>query len=669
LNARSIILTCLLSVFYLNIFAQKQKELSYPKNYFTFPIKPGVTNHLSGALGDLRTNHFHGGLDIKTDQREGLEVYAAADGYIQEIRISTSGYGNGLYIKHPNGLVTVYGHLRSYVGKIKEYAIQKRIKAESFELSIKPEANEIPVRRGELIAYSGNTGGSGGPHLHFEIRNEFNNLLNPLYFGFSEITDYLPPQIQGLIAKPLDISARVSNRYGRQYFYPKGSNGQYKLAENIVAKGQIGFELLAFDKMNYNHNNYGISCIEVLVNQKEKFYYHLEKIPVEDSKDINIHTDYGLEKITGKKFQRLYLADGNNQLPIYKTDPHIGRLNILPGKTYNIEIKCWDSFENLSTLNFDILGDTSTNSIELSPSKYPASTNYQIDENTLIINLENAKYIDQTCQLGVNGKIVPLQIDYIQGNKAVYLYDLRQGLPDYLEIDDIQEDFHFKKTISAGQDYTLKAKNYELIFGKKSLYDTLHLEMSKKNGLYNIGQNTIPLREAIEIQIEAPNTESPQWASAYWIYGNTKRYLESQWKGNRIHFKSRDLGSFAILTDTTAPSIQARMLNQSRLVFRIADDLSGIKNFRAEVDGKFVLMDYDYKSHLIWTVLTDSTTIYTGDLKLQVTDNQGNIAIYENTIDESTQIQPKAAATKKKKVKKGTKPRKSKTKAKKKKKR
>ncbi len=662
-------------VLYIHTYAQKVKELSYPKGYFMFPIRPGQINHLSGNLGDLRANHFHGGLDIKTEQREGLPVYAAAAGYVKEIRITTSGYGNGLYIQHPNGMVTVYGHLKSYEGVIKQYAIQKRIDAESFELSIKPEANEIPVRKGEIIGLSGNSGGSGGPHLHFEIRNEFNNLLNPLYFGFKEIADGISPNIQGLILKPLDINARVSGVFGRQYYYPSGKGGYYTIPKPIVAKGYIGLELLAFDKMNFNHNNYGISCIEVLVNGREKFYYHLEKIPVEDSKDINLHEDYALEKIIGKKYQRLFLADGNNQLPIYKVDEHAGKLQVLPGESYNIAIKCWDSFENLSTLNFKIFGDTTTSQTSPKLSTKPESIDYQIDENTLVINLESVNNLETPMELGVNGKIVPLELAYVQGAKNVYLYDLRNGLPQYLEYGDIQRDFNFKKMIPSGQNFELLASNYQINFSPSSLYDTLYLEMYKNGAIYKIGESTIPLREPINVELLASNVENTANTSAYWIYGNTKRYLGGSWAANKIKFTTRDLGAFALLTDENPPEVKALALQKNRLAFRINDDLSGIRSFRAELDGKFVLMDYDYKKKLIWSVVSDSSANYLGNLKLSVVDNQGNQTIFEETLDENSTVAPvaplrkkttKAGLGKKSSIKKSTKTRKNTTKTKKK---
>lgn len=165
-------------VFVIGSFAQKA---SFPKGYFIFPINPGQKNTLAGVLGDLRTNHFHAGIDIRTQQREGLQVLAAADGYISKIKVQTTGYGNVIFIKHPNGMTTVYGHLLSFADPMGSYLREKQYERKTFEIEINPSPEQFPVRKGELIGLSGNTGGSAGPHLHFEIRDSKDNYLNPLF--------------------------------------------------------------------------------------------------------------------------------------------------------------------------------------------------------------------------------------------------------------------------------------------------------------------------------------------------------------------------------------------------------------------------------------------------------------------------------------------------------
>ena len=167
----------LLVVFILPLLAHSQP---IQQNVFSFPIKPGKKNFLSGNFGELRSNHFHGGLDVKTDYRTGLPVYCAADGYVSRIVVSSFGYGSVLFVTHPNGFVTVYAHLEKFNYTIGKFVKELQYKRQSFDIEYKPSPYQFPVTNGQLIAYSGNSGSSGGPHLHFEIRDTSNNLYNPL---------------------------------------------------------------------------------------------------------------------------------------------------------------------------------------------------------------------------------------------------------------------------------------------------------------------------------------------------------------------------------------------------------------------------------------------------------------------------------------------------------
>lgn len=633
-----------------SIFSQKMKELSYPKNYFMFPIRPGLTNHLSGALGDLRTNHFHGGLDIKTEQREGLPVYAAAGGYVSELRVTTAGYGNVILIKHPNGLTTVYGHLKSFNSQLHQYITQKRYENETFEIALKLEPNQMPIQKGEIIGLSGNTGGSGGPHLHFEIRNENNNLLNPLYFGFSEITDNLPPLVYGLNAKPKSIDSQVNNAFENAFFTPIKKGNIYTLNSPIKAIGQIGLAIMANDKMNFNNNSYGISCMEVLVNGKENFYYHLEKIPVEDSKDINLHMDFAIEKTFGKKYHQLFLAEGNDQLPIYKAAENRGVLNIEEGKTYKIQINLFDSFENKSSLIFEIIGEKGTPD----PENYQFKANlssaltYKIVENTLLIEAKNIENPTSSCQLGVNGKIVEIAPAYIKNNSVVYLYDLRKGLPQFAEIDDLQIDLPFVKAISPTKNTHFIHENLSFFFDSGTVYDTLYLTAKKQNNYWNIGQNTIPLRNPYLVNVSNfIGTDKAQWGF-YGFNDDKKRFLSNQWSDNNyISVKTKELGLFGFQKDDIAPIIRPVKVNEDQIAFVLYDEGSGIKNFRCELNGKFVLMDYDYKKRMAWSIKKDENEPFEGLLKFVVTDLAGNEQVFEKDMSEVEIVKPRPKITKK----------------------
>src|SRR5690554_1424403 len=181
------------------VFAQK----NHPKDYFVSPMD--VPLHMSGTFGELRNNHFHSGIDFKTQQREGQNVLAAAEGYVSRIKVSTWGYGKALYITHPNGYTTVYAHLQKYSPEIEAYVKKRQYYQKSFEVEFFPGASDLKVTQGQLIGLSGNSGGSGGPHLHFEIRDsKTENIINPLFFGFDKlITDTKKPILNHVTVYPL----------------------------------------------------------------------------------------------------------------------------------------------------------------------------------------------------------------------------------------------------------------------------------------------------------------------------------------------------------------------------------------------------------------------------------------------------------------------------------
>lgn len=230
------------------------------KGYFMFPINPGQSNFLSANMGELRPNHFHAGIDVKTGFAIGLPIYAAQDGYLSRVRVSSYGYGNTIYLTHPNGLVTVYAHLDSFSPAIKNYVLNFQYEKQVFELDEYVTKDLIKVKKGDIIGRSGNSGSSGGPHLHFEIRDSLENVLNPLLFGFSEIKDNMAPIIQKIAARPLDINSRVQQEYAlKQWDALKKTDGTYQIPGVIEASGSICLEIKVTDKMNETSNLYGVN--------------------------------------------------------------------------------------------------------------------------------------------------------------------------------------------------------------------------------------------------------------------------------------------------------------------------------------------------------------------------------------------------------------------------
>jgi hypothetical protein len=645
------ILVIFLSLIILNIQAQKT-QLDYPKGYFLFPINPNQQNYLAGGMGDLRSDHFHAGIDIKTQGREGFPVYATGDGYISEVRVQTSGYGNVIFITHPNGFISVYGHLQTFSEPLKSYVNKKRIESQTFEIKLNFQPNQFEVARGQIIGLSGNTGGSGGPHLHFEIRDNRNNILNPLNFGFKEIQDNLPPVFQQLIIKTLNIDSRVNGEFGKKLFYPiKQSDGSYSINQPITANGEIGLEMLSVDKMNGTNNSNGITCAELFVDNEEVYYSHLEQFPNEVSHDINVHNDYEIEQTRGNRFQKLFQDDGNDELPIYKPSISKGKLSINDGKLHQVCIKLWDAYENGSTINFTIIGNTIEPSKTVNSNTLPIIISYSIEENTFVIKARNLKTINSIASLKFAKSIIDLPINYVKNNEATYLWDLKKGLPDSIIIDDIARATNLRQIITPNRIESFESDRVNVNFDERSLYDTLYLETELKTNLFKIGENTIPLKGKIAVKI-SPEFQviNPDKTSVYYKSKNDRNFIKTTWNNNQAQFEARRLGNFEILTDTIPPKANIISKNPKEFSMRIGDNLSGVKSFKAYVNNEFILTEYDAKQSKLWSVKSDSTQNFYGDLRLELEDNQGNKIRFETKID-SVKIAPPVVIKKSKQSK------------------
>ena len=636
---------------FLKIQAQKT-QLDYPKGYFLFPINPTQQNYLAGGMGDLRSDHFHAGIDIKTQGREGLPVYATGDGYISEVRVQTGGYGNVIFITHPNGFISVYGHLKTFAEPLASYVKKKRFENQSFEVKLTLKSTDFEVARGQIIGLSGNTGGSGGPHLHFEIRDNRNNILNPLNFGFSEIQDNLPPIFQQLIIKTLQTDSRINGEFGKKLFYPsKQVDGSYTINQPINVNGEIGLEMLSVDKMNGTNNSNGISCAELFMDDEEVYYSHLERFPNEFSHDINVHNDYEIEQTRGNRFQKLFQDDGNDELPIYKSSISKGKLVINDGKIHQIKIKIWDTYENGSTINFTITGGITEPSKTVNPSALPVVISHSIDENTLIIKARNLKTVNSLANLRFVNSTIELPINYVKNNEAVYLWDLKKGLPDSVIIDGLTKVINLKKLIVPNQYQSFESDRININFDEHSLYDTLYLQTEINTNFLKIGENTTPLKGKINVRI-LPDYPiiNPEKTSVYYKIKNDRNFIKTTWNNNQAQFEARRLGNFEILTDTIPPKATIIQKNPVAFSMRIGDNLSGVKSFKAFVNNEFVLTEYDAKQSKLWSVKSDSTQKFYGDLRLELEDNQGNKIRFETKID-SIKIAPPVIIKKSKRPK------------------
>ncbi|MDD3723732.1 MAG: M23 family metallopeptidase, partial [Lutibacter sp.] len=330
---------------------------TYPLNYFGSPLD--IPLILAGTFGELRPNHFHAGLDIKTQQREGLKVYASAEGYVSRIKIAHWGYGKVIYITHPNGYTTVYGHLQKFSDRIEAYLKMQQYKNESFEIQLFPTASELPIKKGEFIALSGSTGGFIGPHLHFEIRDSSTEkTINPFLFGI-ELKDSKRPTITGLVGYSLDTDSQINQvNVPLQLSFKKLSNGDL-LADKINASGKIGFGVNAYDQLDNAVNQNGLYSLELLVNGEKFHEFKASVLTFSEGKYINLLVDYERFEKTGQRIQKCFV-EPSNKLSMYSPSVNNGYITIEDEKSYNVEIIAKDFKGNTQKISIPVIGKNDT---------------------------------------------------------------------------------------------------------------------------------------------------------------------------------------------------------------------------------------------------------------------------------------------------------------------
>lgn len=548
----------------LSTFAFSQVD--YPKDYFRSPLDISIIP--SGTFAELRTNHFHAGLDIKTQQREGLNVYTVAEGYVSRIKVSHYGYGKVIYITHPNGYTSVYGHLSSYAPTIETYIKAHQYKNESYEVELFPAADELKVNADEIIAYSGNTGSSGGPHLHFEIRDQQERTINPLLFGM-EVQDKKTPFVTGVYAYTKGDGSLVNGKTGRVELRLIPTKNKDYNVERINAIGTIGFGIISYDSQDLAVNQNGINGLETFFNGHKKFEMDFNRFSFDESKHINRFIDYELLKTKKSRIQKLFVEQGN-VLSLYKDLDNNGYVTVEDSTSSVYKIRIKDFHGNESWVNISIDG------------KKMSTTPTEIDTKT-------------------------------------------------------------KTYIFSEQPTNLNEKNVTVYFPANSFYEDTFIDFKVSNDTLYLHKDIVPLQKNVSISYDISNykdTEKDKLYIAELIgYRNYPSYLNTKRKDNILTASSNALGTYALVMDTNGPKISATnfqdgkwLSNYRYLKFKITDDLSGISNYRATVNGKFILMEYEYKTNTLTFDFNDNVVTDTkNELKLIVTDNVGNSSTFEAT--------------------------------------
>ena len=561
----------------LHFFTSTNAQSIYPKNYFQSPMDTPL--YLSAPFGSLRDNHFHSGMDIRTYEKEGLPVYAIADGYVSRIKISTIGYGKALYIDHPNGYTSVYGHLQKYEGVIANYIKRYQYQNESFEFDHFP-GKALFVKKGQIIGWSGNSGGSTGPHLHFEIRStKSEEPLNPQLFGIHGV-DYFTPSIKKVLLYNLDGNhpfAMSDITVSRNKVFSTDSDWYY--TDTIeVAKGLIGFGVEAYDYLTNANSEYSLYGMELYIDGQEYFSYRLNRIDFEYSRCVNVHIDYEIYKRDQVRFQKCFLEDGN-QIKIYNYLRNKGKYFLKDKSSHKVTVKAYDFDGRLSSFSFYI-----KNTFDA-----PQKTSKKIECNSALFYPRKAnqfKSKDLLLEIPINALYDTLE----------FCYDI------------------------------LKEK-----------------ERNSFSSVYKIHDQFTPLQKSFTISIKPENypeiLQDKLLIASYVKEGNIHS-VGGEYKNGYVTAKSNNFGNYFVSFDTIAPTIhtlnitrEGHVNDTSGIRIKIDDNLSGISTYRATINGKWILMDYDSKNDLLFYEFDDKTIREKKiEFCLTVTDKKNNSASFKKEI-------------------------------------
>ena len=520
---------------------------------------------LSGNFGELRSNHFHSGIDFKTQGVEGKPIHSVQDGYVSRISVSPWGYGNGLYITHPDGTTTVYGHLQKFSQKITAYLKEKQYEQESFNVNLSLTPDELPVKEGELVALSGNTGSSGGPHLHFEVRDtETEEPMDPIEYYKDLIKDTQAPKIQGIMVYSMPGKGVVNGSRRKLELKPvTAKNGKQTLNGKIEAWGEIGLAVKGYDYMDNTSNIYGIKDITLTADSQVIFHSNLDRFAFDESRYLNSFTDFEEWKEHRSFYIKSFVDPGNRLRFIESLNR--GILTIDEPRTYHLTYQLADAFGNTTQLSIQIEGK---------------------EQPIPEVDTENTELFHWWSDHRFGAKGIRLTIP--KGN----LYD----------------DLYFRYSVK--EDSTALGATH-ILHNKPVAFH--------KSAKLSLRLQTDTLDNKLQYGIVRLQNGRRSWTGG--VYRNG--WVDADIKETGSYTLGQDL-----VPPTITPLNPATWVSKQAIALRLSDNLSGVQTYRGEIDGQYVLFEMNSKSVITYHFDKERLARGKHTLKLVVTDACGNQSTY-----------------------------------------